>query len=79
MADQPGPAMETEDEESLPPARPVPMGIVVARILIVSGIGVAGALAIFLLVGGLWPPGLAALAATALFLFFMFAIERAAE
>jgi hypothetical protein len=79
MADEPGPATETEDEESPVPARPVPMGIVVARIVTVSGIGVAGALAIFLLVGGLWLPGLAALGATVLFLFLMFAIERAAE
>lgn len=32
----------------------IPLGIVVARILIVSGMGVAAALGIFFLIGGIW-------------------------
>ena len=66
-------------EEPTPPPRQIPMGIVVARILIVSGLGFAAALGIFLLVGGLWELGLAALAATLLFLLLMFAVERGAQ
>jgi len=57
----------------------MPLGIVVARILIVSGLAFAAAFAIFFLVGGLWLLGLASVAATALFLLLMFAIERGAE
>ncbi len=66
--------------EDSPVAIPqMPLGIVVARILIVSGMSFAAAIAIFLLVGGLWQIALAALAATAFFLVLMFAVERAAE
>lgn len=79
MTEQRGPAADTGEDESAPPARQMPIGIVVARILVVSGLGVAAALAIFLLVGGLWLPGALALAAAAVFLFLMFAIERGAE
>ncbi len=67
------------EEEPAPPSRSVPIGIVVARILIVTGLGFAAALGIFLLVGGLWELGLAALAATLLFLLLMFAVERGAQ
>lgn len=56
----------------------MPLGIVVARIIVVSGMSFAAALAIFFLVGGLWEIALAALAATVLFLVLMFAIERGA-
>ncbi len=55
------------------------MGIVVARILIVSGLGFAAALGLFFLVGGIWQLGLAALGAALVFLLLMFAIERGAE
>ena len=54
------------------------MGMVVARILIVTGLGFAAALGIFFLVGGLWQLGLLALGATVVFLVLMFAIERGA-
>ena len=57
----------------------MPLGIVVARILIVSGLAFAAAFAIFFLVGGLWLLGLASVGATGVFLFLMFAIERGAE
>jgi hypothetical protein len=52
---------------------------VLARILIVSGMGFAGALMIFFLVGGFWLVAGASAAATVLFLFLMFAVERFAE
>ena len=67
------------EEEPLPPSRQMPLGIVVARILVVTGLGFAAALGIFFLVGGLWQIGLAAAAATLLFLVLMFAIERGAR
>ena len=57
----------------------IPLGIVMARILIVSGMGFAGALMIFFLVGGFWLVAAAAAAATVFFLFLMFAVERSAE
>lgn len=67
---------DTEDEASPPPQ--MPLRIVVARILIVSGMSFAAALGIFFLVGGIWLLGLAALGATAVFLLLMFAVERGA-
>lgn len=68
-----------EEEPAPPPAQPIPLGVVVARIVIVTGLSFAAALGIFFLVGGLWQIGLAALGATLLFLFLIFAIERGAE
>jgi Na+/serine symporter len=68
----------TPDEE--PSAvRQMPLGIVIARILVVSGMSFAAAFAIFFLVGGLWLPALVSIAATLVFLLLMFAIERGAE
>jgi hypothetical protein len=52
---------------------------VLARILIVSGMGFAGALMIFFLVGGFWLVAAASAGATVVFLFLMFAVERFAE
>lgn len=52
------------------------MGIVLARILIVSGMGFAGALMVFFLVGGFWLVAAASAGATGLFLIMMFAVER---
>jgi len=57
----------------------MPLGIVIARILVVTGLGFAGAFAVFFLVGGIWKPALASVGATALFLFLIFFIERGAE
>ncbi len=67
------------EEDPTPPTRPIPLGIVVARILVVSGMSIAAALGIFFLVGGVWQIGLPALGATLVFLVLMFAIERGAE
>lgn len=50
-----------------------------ARIIIVSGMGFAGALMIFFLVGGFWLVAAASAVATVFFLFLMFAVERFAE
>lgn len=68
-----------------PPGEPaheapaIPLPLVVGRILIVSGMGFAAALSIFLLVGGLWLPGAIAAVAAAVLLGLMFLIERIAE
>lgn len=69
-------------EEKTPNGRPsgrIPLPLVVARILIVSGIGFAAALGMFLLIGGAWQVGLLALGAMLVFIFLMFFLERVAE
>ena len=53
--------------------------VVVGRIVAVSGMGLAAAIAILAFVGGLWQAGLIAVAVTALFMGMMFLIERGAE
>ncbi|GBD14886.1 hypothetical protein HRbin25_00771 [bacterium HR25] len=58
---------------------PPPLSLVIARIVIVSGVGFCAALGVFLLIGGIWHLGLGFLAATLLFIFLMFFIERLAE
>lgn len=70
---------EELDELNVALIRQVPIGIIFARILVVSGMSFAAAGAIFYLIGGIWAPALACLAATAAFLFLMFFIERGAE
>jgi len=68
---------DAEDEAVLTPE--IPIGIVLARILIVSAMSFSAALAIFCVVGAIWPiAGLAALS-TLFFLALMFAVERVAE
>ncbi|MBI2913024.1 MAG: hypothetical protein HYY03_03800 [Chloroflexi bacterium] len=54
------------------------MGIVVARILIITGLGISAALGTFFLIAEVWQIGVPALAATLVFLVLMFAIERGA-
>ncbi len=78
MTEEPARGVNPE-EPPFVPDHPMPVGIVVARIVVVSGMGFSGAFAIFFLVGGIWLPALAAAGATVLFLFLMFAIERGAE
>jgi len=68
----------TPGEESSA-VRQMPIGIVIARILVVSGMSFAAAFAIFFLVGGLWLLALVSIAVTLVFLLLMFAIERGAE
>ena len=67
------------DDEAAVPARQMPLGIVIARITIVSGMAFAAAFAIFFLVGALWVLALISIALTGVFLVLMFAIERGAE
>ncbi len=67
-----------DDDESVLTSE-IPIGIVLARILIVSAMSFSAALAIFCAVGAIWLiAGLAALS-TLFFLFLMFAVERVAE
>jgi len=65
-------------EESPPPAQPVSIFVVVARILVVTGMSISGAIAIFFFVAGVWQVGLPALGLSVLFVALMFFIERAA-
>jgi hypothetical protein len=55
---------------------PVPIALVIARIVAVSGVGFCSAIGVFLLIGGIWHLGAGFLAATLLFLLLMFLIER---
>jgi len=72
-------APEVGDDQAGPAQRQMPLGIVVARILVVTSMSFAAAAAIFFLVGGIWLPALLSVAATAIFLGLMFVIERGAE
>ncbi len=71
----------TSDDESVasPSVPQMPLGIVIARITVVSGMSFAAALALFFLVGALWVPAIASVGATVVFLALMFAIEKGAE
>ena len=53
--------------------------VVIGRIVAVSGMGLAAAIAILAFVGGLWLVGLVATVTTTLFMGLMFLIERGAE
>jgi hypothetical protein len=55
---------------------PVPVPLVIARIVAVTGVGFCSAIGVFLLIGGIWHLGLGFLAATVLFIALMFLIER---
>jgi hypothetical protein len=57
----------------------VALPVVIGRIVAMSGMSLAAAIAILAFVGGLWIAGLVAVAVTALFLGMMFLIERGAE
>jgi len=67
------------EDEAAAPSRQMPLGIVIARIIVVSGMGFSAAFAIFFLIGALWLLALVSTAATVVFLVLMFAIERGAE
>jgi len=62
-----------------PPSRPVPVYVVIARILIVSGMSFAAAAAIFFFLGGVWQVGLPTLGLALAFLVLMFLVERSVE
>ena len=75
---------EAEDEEedgalNVALLRQVPLGIIFARIVVVSAMSFAAAGAIFFLIGAIWVPALACAGVTVLLLFLMFFIERGAE
>ncbi|MEX0682452.1 MAG: hypothetical protein WD904_07875 [Dehalococcoidia bacterium] len=70
---------DLEEEGRVVLIRQVPLGIIFARIVVVSGMGFAAALAIFFLIGAIWMPALACTGVTVVFLFLMFFIERGAE
>ncbi len=61
------------------PSRRVPVYVAVARMLIVSGMSIAAAAAIFFFLGGVWQVGLPALGLALAFLVLMFLVERSAE
>jgi len=66
-------------QEKPPPSRPGPLYVVIARILIVSGMSFAAAAAIFFLLGGVWQVGLPTLGLALAFLVLMFLVERSVE
>ena len=70
---------DLQEEGALMLVRQVPLGVVLARIVVVSGMGITGALAIFFLIGAIWWPALVSAGLTMVFLFLMFFIERGAE
>jgi fatty acid desaturase len=70
---------DLEEESQVMLVRQVPLGIVFARIIVVSGMGFAAALAIFFLIGAIWIPALVCVGITVAFLFLMFFIERGAD
>lgn len=74
-------ALDAEDDDELDVAllRQVPLGIIFARIIVVSAMSFAAAGSIFFLIGGIWVPALACAGGTVVFLFLMFFIERGAE
>ena len=72
-------ADEDDDALNVSLLRQVPIGIIFARIIVVSAMSFAAAGAIFFLIGAIWVPALACAGVTVLFLFLMFFIERGAE
>jgi len=66
-------------QEKPPPSRPVPLYVVIARIVIVCGMSFTAAAAIFFFLGGVWQVGLPALGLALAFLVLMFLVERSAE
>lgn len=67
-----------EHEVSVSLVRQVPIGLIFARIIVVSGMSFAAAGAIFCAIGAIWMPALICVGVTVLFLFLMFFIERGA-
>ena len=66
-------------QEKPSPSRPVPVYVVIARILTVSGMSFAAAAAIFFFLAGVWQLGLPALGLALAFLVLMLLVERSAE
>lgn len=68
-----------EHEVNVSLVRQVPLGLIFARIVVVSGMSFAAAGAIFFLIGAIWVPAAICGVVTVLFVFLMFFIERGAE
>ncbi len=66
-------------QEKPSPSRRVPVFVIIARILIISGMSTATAAAIFLFLAGVWQLGLPAMGLALGFLMLMFLVERSAE
>jgi hypothetical protein len=77
--EQQGAESPPEADEAAAELPRMPLGIVAARIFVVSSLGFAAAVGIFLLIGGFWELGLAALAVASVFVLLMFVIERLAQ
>ena len=65
-------------DEDPQPLQPVPFYVIIARIIIVSGMSFSAAAAVFFFVAGVWQVGLPALGVSLVFLVLMFLVERAA-
>jgi hypothetical protein len=78
VTEQPDVPVDPEIDAASPDLE-IPLAMVVARILVVSGMGVAAALAIFFLIGAIWIWGAVAALVTVVFMVLMFAIERFVE
>lgn len=70
---------EDDPEMNIALLRQVPIGLIFARIIVVSAMSFSAAGAIFFLIGGIWVPALAGAGLTVVFLFLMFFIERGAD
>lgn len=68
-----------EHEVNISLVRQIPIGLIFARIIVVSGMSFAAAGAIFFTIGAIWVPALVCVGVTVLFMFLMFFIERGAE
>ncbi len=68
-----------EHEVNVSLIRQVPLRLIFARIVVVSGMSFAAAGALFCLIGAIWVPAAILAAVTVVFLFLMFLIERGAE
>ena len=55
---------------------PVPMPLVISRIIVVTAVGVASSLGLFMIVAGWWLSGSIVFASTFAFILLMFYIER---
>ena len=70
--------MNQGDNPELPEGTgvPVPIPLVLSRIVVVTAVGVASALGLFILMGGWWVVGGIVFGSTFAFIFLMFYIER---
>ena len=72
-------SFETEEESDLRAAPEIPLGIILARILVVSAMSFSAAVAIFCAVGAIWLVAGVGVLLTIFFMLLMFGVERLAE